>query len=66
VITQNEVNDALNCAIESDHSFDGWTDEDIAHDMIAYDAFEVPFTAPVEELITMVRVWRAAQEQAAA
>lgn len=65
-VEQDDVNAALQCAIEAEHSFDGWSDEDIALDMIAYDAFaEHLIVPPTEELITMVRVWRAAQEETA-
>lgn len=65
-VEQDDVNAALQCAIEAEHSFDDWSDEEIALDMIAYDAFAEHLIVPtIEELTTMVRVWRAAQQEKA-
>lgn len=61
-VTQDQVDAALSHAVENGYTFDGWPDDDIALDLIAYDAFaDVPDAEEidVDELVPLIRAWRA-------
>lgn len=61
-VTQQQVNDALGNAASNGFTFDDWSEEDIALDLIAYDAFvDIPGAEEVDvaELVPLIRAWRA-------
>jgi hypothetical protein len=61
-ITQQYVDEALACALAQGYSFKGWSVEDIALDILAFDA-EVS-GVPLEALEPLVADWRARNPEA--
>jgi hypothetical protein len=54
MITQSQVSEALQCALENGYNVRRWTPRDIALDLLAYCG-----EATLEELMPLINVWLA-------